>query len=51
MGPGFADGIGEALVTVIIAIALVAFGLGMFLMWVLPKLWHWLAPIIHHATA
>ena len=41
----------EGLVALIILIAGIAFGLGVLACWLLPKLWHWLIPIIHQATA
>jgi hypothetical protein len=51
MGPGFADGIGAALALWVVILIAAAFGLGALAMWGLPKLWAWLLPIIHAATA
>lgn len=45
------SGIGEALVRGIIAISVIAFGLGALLMWGVPKLWDILKPAIHAATS
>lgn len=45
------DGIWEGLVALFIAACIVMFGLGMLVMWALPKLWELIKPWIHHLTA
>ena len=44
-------GIGDAIISAFIGIAVIAFGLGGLLMWVIPELWNLLKPIIHAATS
>ena len=48
---GMFDGMAEGLVMMAIGIAAVCFSLGALAVWLLPKFWAWLAPIIHAATA
>ena len=45
------DAIGNVVGCGIAFIAAAAFGIGALAMWLIPKLWHWLVPIIHRATA
>jgi hypothetical protein len=47
----FARGIGESIVTLLIMVVIIAFALGFFAAWALPKLWMFLKPLIHAATA
>jgi hypothetical protein len=50
MGQGFADGIGKSIALGIIILVIVSLFIGAFSMWLLPKLWIFLKPIIHAAT-
>lgn len=43
--------IGEAFGAILLLLVGAAFALGALAMWLLPKLWHWLMPIIHAWTA
>jgi len=43
--------IGDAIIRGIIAVAIMAFGLGALSVWGLPKLWELLKPLIHTWTA
>lgn len=45
------DAIAWAMGRFIVGLAVVAFTLGALVVWGLPKLWHWLKPIIHSVTA
>lgn len=45
------DSMWEGMVLALGLILVAAFALGALAMWLLPKLWHWLMPIIHAATA
>ena len=44
------DELGNALITLILAVIGIAFTLGVLATWLLPKLWHWIKPIIHNIT-
>ena len=48
---GMFDGMAEGLAMIAIGIAVACFALGALAVWLLPKFWHWLVPIIHAATA
>lgn len=45
------DAIAWALNRFIVVLFVAAFTLGALIVWGLPKLWHWLKPIIHQVTA
>jgi len=45
------DGIWEGMVTFFFVALAIAFLLGIAACWIFPKLWAWLSPIIHTATA
>lgn len=45
------DEIFDSLAAFFITAIVVAFMLGGVSVWLLPKLWHWLKPIIHNFTA
>lgn len=48
---GYVEGMVATVQLFIAALALVSFAAGALAMWGLPKLWAWLMPIIHMATA
>lgn len=50
IGPGFADEIGRSILRAIIVLMVGSFILGMMSMWLAPKFWAWLKPIIHSLT-
>lgn len=50
IGPGFFDAIFDGMILFFWAAIAAAFGLGMLVMWGVPKLWDWIKPIIHAAT-
>lgn len=41
----------EELIALFVVCMILAFAVGGFAMWAMPKVWHWLMPIIHAATA
>jgi hypothetical protein len=45
------DDFGQQLVVFFIFVIVVAMSVGGAAVWLLPKLWHWLKPIIHNFTA
>lgn len=47
----WSNGIWEGLVTFFIVCLVLALGVGMALVWLAPKVWDWIKPIIHAATA
>jgi len=51
MDKGFGNAIAESVAVTLIFLLALVFGLGMLTMWGMPKLWAWLMPIIHAATA
>ena len=51
MGQGFADGIGKSIIMGIVLLVSIAFSIGLLSAWFIPKLWIFLKPIIHTATA
>lgn len=45
------EGIAWAFGRFIVALAVIAFGLGALAVWGLPKLWAWIKPWIHQVTS
>lgn len=47
---GYGDAIGNAVMGMIQMVAVAAFAAGALSVWLLPKLWHLVKPIIHSVT-
>lgn len=44
------DAVGRYMTMLFIFWITIAFAFGALCMWLVPKLWHWIIPIIHKAT-
>jgi len=51
MGQGFGEEVANSMMKAIAVAVAIAFMLGGLVVYVLPKVWNWLIPIIHSATS